>query len=328
MRIAFFSYHSYDKKFFEQENKNKAELAFYRNPLDMSSLKLAEGCDVVCVFVNDDVNKEVLDGLKAIGVKHVALRCAGYNGVDIEHAKKIGINVCRVPQYSPDAVAEFTLALILTLNRKTHRSYLRIREDDFRLSGLLGFDIFGSTVGVIGTGAIGAKFCKIMLGMGCKVLGYDVYENEELKKLDGFSYVKLDDLYKKSDIISLHCPLFPETEHIINKDSIAKMKDGVMLINTSRGALIHTGDAIEGLKSKKIGHLGLDVYEYEKEIFFRDLSDDIIADDAFSRLQTFSNVVITGHQAFFTETALTNIAKTTYENLMFLQNGETCDNLV
>jgi D-lactate dehydrogenase len=205
---------------------------------------------------------------------------------------------------------------------------MRIREDDFRLSGLLGFDIFGSTVGVIGTGAIGAKFCKIMLGLGCKVMAYDVKENEELLGLENFSYASLDDIYAQSDIISLHCPLFPSTKHIINKDSIAKMKDGVMIVNTSRGALIHTGDVIEGLKSKKIGYLGLDVYEYEKSIFFKDLSDTIIEDDAFARLQTFSNVVITGHQAFFTETALTNIAKTTYDNLKKLSTGEECLNLV
>ncbi|MCT4574924.1 MAG: 2-hydroxyacid dehydrogenase [Alphaproteobacteria bacterium] len=328
MKIAFFSYHSYDKKFFEQENSKEFELHFYRNPLDLDSLKLAEGCDAVCVFVNDDVNKEVLDGLKEMGVKHIALRCAGFNNVDTDYAKEIGINVCRVPQYSPNAVAEFSLALIMTLNRKTHRSYMRIREDDFRLSGLLGFDIFGSTVGVIGTGAIGAKFCKIMLGLGCKVMAYDVKENEELLGLENFSYASLDDIYAQSDIISLHCPLFPSTKHIINKDSIAKMKDGVMIVNTSRGALIHTGDVIEGLKSKKIGYLGLDVYEYEKSIFFKDLSDTIIEDDAFARLQTFSNVVITGHQAFFTETALTNIAKTTYDNLHKLSLGEECLNLV
>jgi len=328
MKIAFFNYHSYDKKSFTENNIHGCKLHFYRNPLDMESLKLAEGCDAVCVFVNDDVNAEVLDGLKAIGVKFVALRCAGYNNVDIEHAKKIGIAVCRVPQYSPDAVAEFTLALIMTLNRKIHRSQMRVREDDFRLSGLLGFDVFGSTVGVIGTGAIGVKFTKIMLGMGCKVLGYDIHENEELKSHENFKYTTLDDIYASSDIISLHCPLFPETKHIINKDSIAKMKDGVMIINTSRGALIHAGDAIEGLKSGKIGYLGLDVYEYEKSIFFKDMSDEIIADDVFARLQTFNNVVITGHQAFFTKTALTNIAKTTYDNLIHLQKGKPCANLV
>jgi D-lactate dehydrogenase len=326
MKISFFSYHSYDKEFFTKFNSSKHELKFYRDALDLNSIKLAEGSNAVCVFVNDEINKEVLDKLKEMNIKFIALRCAGFNNVDIDYAKKIGIKVVRVPQYSPDAVAEFTLGLILSLNRKLHRAYVRVKEDDFRLSGLLGFDIFGKTVGVIGTGAIGAKFVKIMHGMGCKVLGYDIHENEDLKSLENFSYTSLDEIYKNSDIISLHCPLFEETKHIINKNTIAKMKNNVMLINTSRGALINTADVIDGLKSGKIGYLGLDVYEYEKSIFFKDLSDKIIHDDVFSLLQTFQNVMITGHQAFFTDTALTNIAKTTYDNLETLMAGKDCVN--
>jgi D-lactate dehydrogenase len=251
------------------------------------------------------------------GVKIIALRCAGFNNVDLNAAKKYNLKVCRVPAYSPQAVAEHAMAMILTLNRKTHKAYNRVREQNFSLNGLLGFDLFGKTVGIIGTGNIGKAFAKIAIGFGCKVLAYDIVTSAEMEK-DGVRFVSLDEIFKSSDIISLHCPLNDQTKHIVNKESIVLMKDSVMIINTSRGALIETAAVIEGLKEGKIGYLGIDVYEQEEKLFFRDLSADIIQDDAIQRLMSFPNVLVTAHQAFFTNEALSQIALVTFNNIKSL----------
>ncbi|WP_231374037.1 2-hydroxyacid dehydrogenase [Aureivirga marina] len=290
------------------------ELDFQETRLYSKTALLANGSDAVCVFVNDDVNAEVIEKLHDLDVKLIALRCAGFNNVSIEKAKEIGMEVVRVPAYSPFAVAEHTLGLILSLNRKFHKAYNRVREGNFALDGLLGFDIHGKTIGVIGAGKIGQTFIKMMSGFGCEILIYDMYENQEMKDL-GAKHVSLNTLYQKSDIISLHCPLTKETFHMIDEQAIEKMKDKVMIINTSRGKLIDTDAVIKGLKSNKIGYLGLDVYEEEEALFFEDLSETIIQDDQFVRLQTFPNVLITAHQAFFTKEAVTNIAETTFENI-------------
>lgn len=315
MKITFFSFKNYEKSFFEEANADgKLSLNFLEVPLNKQTTELAKGSDAVCIFVNDEANKEILDDLSAFGVKVIALRCAGFNNVDLIAAEEKGIKVVRVPAYSPYSVAEHTLALILTLNRKTHRAFNRVKEGNFSLGGLMGFDLNGKTVGLIGLGKIGTVTAKILKGFGCKVLGFDLYKNEECEKI-GIEYTDLDTLYAQSDIISLHCPLTPETNHIINEESIKKMKDGVMLINTSRGGLVDTQCVIKALKFGKIGFLGLDVYEEEGGLFFQDLSERIIQDDVFMRLLTFPNVLITGHQAFFTENALKNIADTTIDNI-------------
>lgn len=312
MKIAFFSAQSYDIDSFEKYNQGN-ELKFFTAQLNSNTVGLATGFDAVCVFVNDRLDKEVLTELSIQGINCVLLRCAGFNNVDIKTAKELGIEVYRVPAYSPNSVAEHAVALIQTLNRKTHKAYNRVREGNFSLQKLEGFDIFKKNVGVIGTGKIGTAFIKIMLGFGAKVLAFDINPSEKLKSL-GVKYVNLDELFSESDIISIHCPLNEHTNHLIDENSIAKMKNGVMIINTSRGAIINTKDIIYALKKGHIGYLGLDVYEQEEHIFFKDLSETIISDDDIARLTTFPNVLITGHQGFFTNEALAEIALTSLKN--------------
>jgi D-lactate dehydrogenase len=319
MKLVFFSAQPYDKSFFTQFNQNKHELVFIDFPLSEQTAELAAGADAVCVFVNDKVTAGVIQKLAAGKTKIIALRCAGFNNVDIEAAKAAGIRVCRVPAYSPEAVAEHAVAMLLTLNRKTHKAYNRVREQNFSLQGLLGFNLHGKTIGVIGTGNIGKAFCKIMLGFGCKVVAFDLIANKEME-LDGVVYQPLMDVLK-ADIISLHCPLNEQTKHLINKVTIALMKPGVVLINTSRGGLINTHDTIKALKSGQISALGIDVYEQEEKLFFRNLSEDIIQDDEIQRLMSFPNVLITAHQAFFTQEAMEQIATTTLNNIQLLSEN-------
>lgn len=315
MKIAFFSTQPYDRQFFEQENTGgKFIYQFYETHLGPHIVQAVEDVDVVCVFVNDKVNAEVIAVLAEKGVRIIALRCAGFNNVDLAAAKTHGIAVCRVPAYSPEAVAEHTVAMLLTLNRKTHKAYNRVREQNFSLTGLLGFNLHGRTIGVVGTGKIGKAFCRIMRGFGCHVLAFDLYEDEDLKK-EGVQYVTLDELYARADIISLHCPLTTDNKHMLREASFQKMKDGVIVLNTSRGALIDTVAVIEALKSRKLGGLAIDVYEQEEKVFFRDLSDTVIEDDTLQRLMSFPNVLITAHQAFFTDEALTQIARKTLTNI-------------
>jgi D-lactate dehydrogenase len=320
MKIIFFSSKSYDKQFFIARNRNLGlTLEFLEVHLNKSTAKLASGYDAVCVFVNDVVDAAIVKLLSEQGNGLIVLRCAGFNNVDLKAAAALGVKVVRVPAYSPHSVAEHTLALILTLNRKTHRAYNRVREGNFSLGGLMGFDLNGKTVGLIGLGKIGLVTGRILKGFGCNVLGFDVVKNEEAAAI-GIELTDLDSLYTRSDIISLHCPLTPQTHHIINPDSIAKMKNGVMLINTSRGALIDSKAVINALKKEKISYLGLDVYEEEGDLFFEDLSDYVIQDDTFMRLLSFNNVLITGHQAFFTSNAMENITDITLQNIMDYKN--------
>ena len=324
MRVAIFSSKAYDEEFLTAVNEDahggRHELHFFEARLTENTASLAANHEAVCAFVNDELNRAVLERLKESGTKLIALRSAGFNHVDLKAAKDLGLTVVRVPAYSPYAVAEHALALILTLNRKTHRAYNRVREGNFNLEGLLGFDLHGKTVGVVGTGKIGTVFTHMMTGFACDLLAYDPYPNKDLETVAEF--VALSELFKRSDIISLHCPLTPDTHHLIDEDALAKMKNGVTLINTSRGALVDTKAVIGALKSGKLGYLGLDVYEEEGDLFFEDLSDKVIQDDVFSRLLTFPNVLITGHQAFFTEEALANIAGTTLSNITAFETGE------
>jgi D-lactate dehydrogenase len=321
MRVAVFSTKPYDEQFLRAANRDAShDLHFYEPRLAVETATLANGCGAVCAFVNDDLGESVLDVLAAGGTRLVALRSAGFNHVDRAAAARLGLAVARVPGYSPHAVAEHAVGLILSLNRRIHRAYNRVRENNFSLTGLLGFDLHGRTVGVVGTGNIGAVFSRIMLGFGCRVLAFDPYPDEACRAM-GVEYVPMDDLLRQSDIIALHCPLTPETHHLVNTTTLAAMRDGVMLINTSRGALVDTAAVIDALKSGKIGHLGLDVYEEEADLFFEDLSDRVLGDDVFSRLLTFPNVLITGHQGFFTENALANIAATTIANLTAFEQG-------
>ena len=314
MKITFFSAQPYDKIFFNQQNEQFGfELEYFETHLGPHIVEAISHTDAVCVFVNDKVNAEVMQVLANKGVKIIALRCAGFNNVDVEAAKQHNIKVCRVPAYSPQAVAEHAVAMMLTLNRKTHKAYNRVREQNFALNGLLGFDVYGKTVGVIGTGNIGNAFCKIMLGFGCRVLAFDLLVNKELETL-GVEYKPLIELFEAADIVSLHCPLNEQTKHLINQQTIAMMKKGVMLINTSRGGLVNTKDVVAALKNGTIGYLGIDVYEQEDKLFFKDLSGSIIEDDTIQRLMSFPNVLITAHQAFFTNEALTQIASTTINN--------------
>jgi D-lactate dehydrogenase len=326
MKVAVFSTKVYDRKFLSDANSpTQHELVFFEPRLNRDTAILAAGFPAVCVFVHDQVDAPTLELLASRGTRLVVLRCAGFNNVDLQAAADLGITVVRVPAYSPYGVAEHAVGLILSLNRKIHRAYNRVREGNFSLDGLLGFNLHDRTVGIIGTGKIGLILGKIMKGFGCNLLAYDVYRNPELEALGG-KYVELPELFANSDIISLHCPLTPETHHLINAEAIEQIKSGVMLINTSRGALIDTLAVIEGLKSGKIGYLGVDVYEQESELFFEDLSGEIIQDDIFQRLTTFPNVLITGHQAFFTAEALHNIAETTFANIADVENGRPCAN--
>ena len=327
MKTAVFSTKRYDREFLTAANDGAHELHFLEAHLDESTALLAAGFGAVCVFVNDTVDAPVLAQLAAGGTRLIALRCAGFNNVDLAAAKRHGIAVVRVPAYSPHAVAEHTVGLILALNRHLHRAYNRVREGNFALDGLLGFDLHGRTAGLIGTGRIGAVVAKLMRGFDCEVLAMDPFQNPECLAL-GVRYVTLDELLARSDIISLHCPLTPENHHIIDAAALARMKDGAMLINTSRGALVDTLAVIEALKSGKLGYLGLDVYEEEGDIFFEDRSSAIIRDDVFTRLLTFPNVLITGHQAFFTRNALEKIAATTIANISEFEATGRCGNQV
>lgn len=325
MKVAVFSAKPYDRQFLGQVNQKYAhELKFLTAGLDAQTAGLANGFEAVCVFVNDRLDRETIQILSSQGIKLIALRCAGYNNVDLEAAAEFGLAVVRVPAYSPHAVAEHAIALILTLNRQIHRAYYRVREGNFALNGLLGFDLHGRTVGIIGTGKIGRLTGQILHGFGCRILAYDLYPNLEFAEQFG-EYVSLEDLLSQSDIISLHCPLTEDNYHLIDAPAIALMKPGVMLINTSRGGLIDTKAAIRGLKSKQIGYLGLDVYEQEGKLFFEDLSGEIIQDDVFQRLLTFPNVIITGHQAFFTAEAMNNIAETTLSNITAIALNQPCE---
>lgn len=316
MKIAFFDTHEFERNTFTKNNAENYthDITFYETRLTEQTANLAHGFETVCVFVNDRLNNTVLKKLSLGGTKLVALRCAGFNNVDLNAAQEYGISVVRVPEYSPYAVAEHTVALILSLNRKVHRAYNRVRESNFSLNGLVGFDLYQKTVGIIGTGKIGSVFARIMNGFGCKVIVYDLAPNQELLKL-GISYVSMEELLKQSDIISLHCPLTPKTKHLIDATAISATKPGVMLINTGRGALIDTPALIEALKTGHIGYAGLDVYEEEEGIFFEDHSNHILKDDILARLQTFPNVILTSHQAFLTNEALKNIAQTTLNNI-------------
>jgi len=328
LRVAVFSTKPYDRAFLQRVNAQHGhELTFFEPRLTQETASLADGFPVLGAFVNDQVNAAVLDRLAPKGLRLVALRSAGFNNVDLAAAQRHGVTVVRVPAYSPHSVAEHTVALMLSLNRKIHRAYNRVREGNFALDGLLGFDFVGKTVGVIGTGKIGEAVTQIMTGFGCRVLAYDPKPNEACIGR-GVEYVALDDLLQQSDIVTLHMPLTPQSHHLIGSEALGKMKQGVMLINTSRGALLDTRAMIGGLKSGKIGYLGLDVYEEEADLFFEDHSEDVIRDDVFSRLLTFPNVLITGHQAFFTETALEQIATTTLENISAFERGEECRNAV
>lgn len=315
MKVAFFGTKRYDRAFFEAANaRYDHDLHFFEPHLTNQTVPLAAGHECICVFVNDQLSSEIITRLADEGTRLIALRCAGFNNVDLAAAARNDVTVARVPAYSPYAVAEHTIGLMLTLNRKLHRGYTRAREGNFSLEGLLGFDMHGKTVGIVGTGKIGAIVARILEGFGCTLVAYDVVRNPECETR-GVTYIGLPELFACSDIVTLHCPLTPETHHLINAKALALMKDAVMLINTSRGALVDTQAVINALKSGKVGCFGLDVYEEEGDLFFEDLSDQVIQDDVFARLLTFPNVVITGHQAFFTRDALTNIAETTLSNI-------------
>lgn len=314
-KIAFFGAKPYDIASFDKVNeKYNYDIRYYRGHLNPNNVVLTQDTDVVCIFVNDTADAAVIDAMVDNGVKLLALRCAGFNNVDLKAAKG-KLPVVRVPAYSPYAVAEYSLALMLSLNRKIHRAYWRTRDGNFSLNGLMGFDMHGKTTGIIGTGKIARILIRLLKGFGMRILAYDLYPDMKFAGEEGISYVSLDELYRESDIISLHCPLTDQTKYMIDKDSIDKMKEGVMIINTGRGQLINTNDLIEGLKEKKIAAAGLDVYEEEGEYFYEDKSDKIIDDDVLARLLSFNNVIVTSHQAFFTKEALHNIAETTLQNI-------------
>ena len=314
-KIAFFGAKPYDIASFDKVNeKYNYDIRYYKGHLNPNNVVLTQDTDVFCIFVNDTADAAVIDAMVDNGVKLLALRCAGFNNVDLKAAKG-KLPVVRVPAYSPYAVAEYSLALMLSLNRKIHRAYWRTRDGNFSLNGLMGFDMHGKTIGIIGTGKIAKILIRLLKGFGMRILAYDLYPDMKFAGEEGISYVSLDELYRESDIISLHCPLTDQTKYMIDKDSIDKMKEGVMIINTGRGLLINTNDLIEGLKEKKIAAAGLDVYEEEGEYFYEDKSDKIIDDDVLARLLSFNNVIVTSHQAFFTKEALHNIAETTLQNI-------------
>lgn len=331
MKTAVFSARPYDRRYLGETNardhlRDDFEFAYFDVGLDASTVGLASGFDAVCVFVNDRLDAPVLRTLHASGVRAVLLRCAGFNNVDVAAAEQLGLFVARVPAYSPEAVAEHALALIMTLNRQTHRAYNRVREGNFMLDGLLGRTLHGRTVGIVGTGKIGLATARIMKGIGCTVLGFDPYPSPAFAEIG--EAVALDELLTRSDIVSLHCPLTPETHHLINEESLARMKPGAMLVNTSRGGLVNTDAVVRALKSRHLGHLAIDVYEQESALFFQDLSGEIIDDDLFQRLMTFPNALVTGHQGFFTVEALQEICSITLGNLADFANGVECSNRV
>lgn len=328
MKLAIYSTKQYDRKYLELVNKEFGfELEFFDFLLSPKTAKVAQGCEAVCIFVNDDASREVLTELAALGVKIIALRCAGFNNVDLQAARELGLEVVRVPAYSPEAVAEHAVGLMMSLNRRIHRAYQRTRDANFSLEGLIGFNMHNRTAGVIGTGKIGVATMRILKGFGMKLLAYDPYPNPQALEL-GAEYVDLKTLYEKSDVITLHCPLTPENHHLLDASAFGQMKNGVMIINTSRGGLIDSDAAIEALKQQKIGSLGMDVYENERDLFFEDKSNDVIQDDVFRRLSACHNVLFTGHQAFLTEEALTSISETTLNNIRTLVNGEHCENVI
>lgn len=328
MKLAVYSTKQYDRKYLELVNKDFGfELEFFDFLLSPKTAKMAAGCDAICIFVNDDACRATLEELKSVGVEILALRCAGFNNVDLEAAKELGIQVVRVPAYSPEAVAEHAVGMMMSLNRRIHRAYQRTRDANFSLEGLIGFNMHNRTAGIIGTGKIGVATMRILKGFGMRLLAFDPYPSAQALEL-GAEYVDLKTLYAESDVISLHCPMTPENHHLLNKQSFDQMKDGVMIINTSRGGLIDSAAAIEALKQQKIGALGMDVYENERDLFFEDKSNDVIQDDVFRRLSSCHNVLFTGHQAFLTEEALTSISATTMQNIAQLKSGEPCPNII
>ena len=328
MKIALFSAKAYDRDYFEQANQQfDYVIDYFDVRLDAKTARLAHGYPVVCAFVNDDLSRPVLTDLVNNGTRLLAMRCAGYNNVDLVAAKELGLTVVRVPAYSPEAVAEHSVGLMMTLNRRIHKAYQRTRDANFALDGLVGFNMFGKTAGIIGTGKIGIATLRILKGFGMRLLVNDPFQNQAAIEL-GAEYVDLDTLFCESDVISLHCPLFQENYHLLNSQSFAKMKKGVMIINTSRGALLNSQDAIEALKQGKIGALGLDVYEEESELFFEDKSNEVITDDIFRRLSACHNVLFTGHQAFLTREALLSIAGTTLNNAKIFAANEKSGNEV
>lgn len=328
MKIAVFSSQPYDTRFLDEARAHDpraadVSLVYHTESLSLESVALAQGCGAVCVFVNDVLDAAVLAALAGLGVRAILMRCAGFNNLDIVAARRQGLFVARIPSYSPESVAEHTLALILTLNRHTHRAYARVREGNFALDGLLGSTLHGKTVGLVGMGKIGLAAARIFHGFGCRVLGYD-----PVAPAAEATMVALPELLAEADIVSLHCPLAPATRHMIDAAALRRMKRGAMLVNTSRGALVDTRAAIAALKSGQLGALAIDVYEQESELFFQDRSATIIADDVFQRLMTFPNVLVTGHQGFFTIEAMRDIAATTFDNLACLRTGAACANLV
>lgn len=328
-KIIFFSSKDYDRDFFNLSNQDhyNYELIFLKYELNSDTVELAKNADAICVFVNDKLHKDVLNKLKDLNIKVIALRCAGFNNVDQDTAQKLNLPIVRVPAYSPYAVAEHAMGLILCLNRKIHKAYNKTRENNFSLDGLLGFDLHNKTVGIIGTGTIGSVMCKILSGFSMNILGYDIKPNPICKTL-GLKYVDLEQLLTQSDIVTLHCPLTPATRYLINAKTLALIKPTALLINTSRGAVVNTQAVIDSLKSKKLAGFGLDVYEHEGDFFFKDLSDEIIADDIIERLVTFPNVLLTSHQGFFTKEALHNIAQVTLNNINLVLNAKQCDNMI
>lgn len=327
MRIAFYSAKDYDKRFFDRQNRNGYEIDYFEARLEPKTASLARDHGVVCAFVQDDMSAETLKRLKERGVELIALRCAGFNNVDLDKAAELGMTVVRVPAYSPYAVAEHTMGLMLALNRKIHRAHNRIIEHNFSLKGLLGFDMHGKNVGVVGAGNIGRTVMDILLGFGCNVLCYAHHERRDYKER-GVKFVPLKELFERSDIITLHVPLTPETRHMIDEQSMSLMRDGVMIVNTSRGKVVDTAAMIESLKSGKVGYFGMDVYEEEGDVFYRDLSEHVIEDDVLARLMTMPNVLITGHQGYFTREALEAIADTTLKNISDFDQGREPENEV
>lgn len=326
MKITCFDAHAFEKEFLLKAAAGKHHIQFLKLQLTTETVDLAKGADALLLFVNDDGSAPILEKLHSFGIRYIALRSAGFNHIDLAKAKELGIRVANVPAYSPYAVAEHTVALMLALNRKLAKAHNRIRESNFSLTGLVGFDMNGKTAGIIGTGKIGSVVAKILNGFGCRLLGYDILPNMTLAERYGLRYVDLPTLYKESDIITLHTPLLPSTKYLINEETIKLMKEGVMLINTSRGGLVKTSAVLAGLKSGKIGYFGIDVYEEEKGIFFYDRSNQVLQDEILAQLMVFPNVLITSHQAFLTDTALRNIAETTFESINAWAEGKESPN--
>jgi D-lactate dehydrogenase len=326
MKLAVYSTKQYDKTYLDNVNQRFGfEIEYFDFLLSERTAINAVNCEAVCIFVNDDASRPVLEILSAQGVKIIALRCAGFNNVDLAAAKELGIKVVRVPAYSPEAVAEHAVGIMMTLNRRIHRAYQRTRDANFSLEGLIGFNMHGRTAGVVGTGKIGIATLRILKGFGMRLLAFDPYPNPQALDL-GAEYVDIKTLFRESDVITLHCPLTPENHHLLDATAFSQMKDGVMIINTSRGGLVDSQAAIDALKQQKIGSLGMDVYENERDLFFEDKSNDVIQDDVFRRLSACHNVLFTGHQAFLTAEALTAISETTLSNLQQLAKGEPCPN--